>query len=162
MRLRAVVAAVGVAVIAIYAALMSLDSLVFYPLAAAPGQSLGEIHTQLTRYGMSVAVDTVFVVVVAAIGLVLAIGAAVVGLRTKMDAPMFGLLFLGLLVCGGIATFVTGVFVGMDIADSYAPSDSARTIWPGVLFVTSAAALVSIPLVAASRARWQKCPAAAD
>ncbi len=136
-----------------YAALMAVESLVLDPLAAVPGQSLAQIHAHLTHEGMDVAADISSVLTFSAIGVLLALAVAFFGLLVR--APVAGLViaFLSLLGLGAVAAFRNGFALGMDVADAYGTSGGAHTIWPGVLYITSVAALVAIPVVAIVAAR---------
>ncbi|WP_420368965.1 hypothetical protein [Curtobacterium sp. L1-20] len=141
---RIVVAVVGVVVVAAYAALLAVNALVLDPLAAVPGQSLEQIYARVD-VGNDVTQDVIGVVVVASIGVVLALTAAVVGLAARLPASVIAVLHLGVLAAGAVATFQSGFWLGMDVADSWPTDGGAHTIWAGVLYVTSLAALVAIP-----------------
>ena len=140
-------AATGVGVVAAYAALMAVESLVLDPLAAVPGQSLAQIHSHLTRAGMDVAADIWSVLIFSAVGVVLALVAAFVGLRTNVAAPGLAITFLGILALGAVVTFGNGFALGMDVADAYGISGGDHTIWAGALYTTSLIAAVAIPVV---------------
>ena len=141
---RIVVAVVGVVVVAAYAALLALNALVLDPLAAVPGRSLEQVYARVD-VGNDVTQDVVGVLVVAGIGVALGIAAAVVGLAARLPATVVAVLHLGVLAAGGLATFQSGFFLGMDVADSWPTDGAAHTIWAGVLYLTSLAALVAIP-----------------
>lgn len=144
---RIVVAVVGVVVVAAYAALLAVNALVLDPLAAVPGSSLTQIHARVDAAGMSVAGDVRGVVVIASIGVALAIAAAVVGLAARLPATVIAVMHLGVLAAGAVATFASGFFLGMDVADTGGTGGGAHTIWSGVLYLTSLAALVAIPVL---------------
>ncbi|MDM7889452.1 hypothetical protein QUG98_13415 [Curtobacterium sp. RHCJP20] len=144
---RIVVAVVGVVVVAAYAALLAVNALVLDPLAAVPGATLPEIHARVGAAGFSVAGDVRGVVVVASIGVVLALAASVVGLAARLPATVVAVMHLGVLAAGALATFQSGFWLGMDVADTFGTSGGAHTIWAGVLYLTSLAAFVAIPVV---------------
>ncbi|MDM7884482.1 MULTISPECIES: hypothetical protein [Curtobacterium] len=141
---RIVVAVVGVVVVAAYAALLAVNALVLDPLAAVPGRSLAQIYARVD-VSNDVTQDVVGVIVVAGIGIGLAVTAAAVGLASRLPATVIAVLHLGVLAAGGLATFQSGFFLGMDVADSWPTDGAAHTIWAGVLYLTSIAALVAIP-----------------
>ncbi|OEI68014.1 hypothetical protein [Curtobacterium sp. ER1/6] len=144
---RFVVAVVGVVVVAVYAALLALNALVLDPLAAVPGRSLAQIYARVDAMGSSSTGNVRGVLVVASIGVALAVAAAVVGLAARLPATVIAVLHLGVLAAGALATFQSGFFLGMDVADSFMTDGAAHTIWAGVLHLTSLAALVAIPAV---------------
>lgn len=145
-RARIVVAVVGVVVVAAYAALLAVNALVLDPLGAVPGRSLEQIYARVD-VGNDVAQDVVGVLVVAGIGVGLALTAAVVGLASRLPTTTIAVLHLGILAAGALATFQSGFWLGMDVADSWPTDGAAHTIWSGVLYLTSLAALIAIPAV---------------
>jgi hypothetical protein len=140
------VSVVGVAVVMAYAGLMALQALVLDPLAAVPGRSLAAILGALEGQGFDVAADVWSVLVTAAVGVLLAVGVAVWGTVDRLDPVISAVLFLALLVFGAPVTFGTGFALGMDVADGFGTDGASHTIWAGVLYGTSLAALVAIPL----------------
>ncbi|MFT2817684.1 hypothetical protein [Leifsonia sp. A12D58] len=150
MRQRMWVAVVGVVVVAVYAALMATQALVLDPLAAVPGQSLAEIHARLLEAGMDVRGDITSVIISAGFGVVLALAAAVLGIRRRMSALVMAVIFLAILALGAFVTFGSGFALGMDIADTYAVGGGAHTIWAGVLYMTSLTAFLSILAIGAA------------
>ncbi|WIE75408.1 hypothetical protein [Curtobacterium sp. MCSS17_007] len=144
---RIVVAVVGVVVVAAYAALIAVNALVLDPLAAVPGATLPQIHARVDAAGTSVAGDVRGVVVVAAVGVVLALAASIVGLAARLPATVVAVMHLGVLAAGALATFQSGFWLGTDVADTFPTHGGAHTIWSGVLYMTSLAALVAIPVV---------------
>jgi hypothetical protein len=139
---RSGVAVVGVGLVTVYAAILLLQSLVFDPLAAVPGQSLAQIHAHLLRDGADVRTDEVVVAVAAAVGAGLAVGAAILGLRQRFPPVVMALMFLVLLAFGAPITFATGFGLGMDVADSYGVSGGDHTLWAPALYLTSVASFV--------------------
>ncbi|MCS5492720.1 hypothetical protein [Curtobacterium flaccumfaciens] len=146
-RTRIVVAVVGVLVVTLYAALLTVQQLVLDPLAAVPGTSLGAIHAHLEGQGFDVRGDVVAVLVTAAIGVALAIVVATVTLWRQVEPHFVVAWMLGIIAAGAVPFFVAGFQLGMDVADGYGVSGGAHTAWAGVLYVTSLVALVAIPVV---------------
>ena len=144
MKQRVWVAVIGVVVVSCYATLMALLALVLDPLAAVPGQTLAEIHAQLTKAGWDVAGDITTVIIGAGIGVGLALATAVVGLWRRLSPVEMTAIFLAILALGAVATFVSGFSLGMDIADTFHVSGGAHTIWTGVLYLTSLSAFLAI------------------
>ena len=142
-----VVAGVGVLAVVVYAALLAVQELVLDPLAAVPGTPLATIYAHLDGQGFDVRSDVVGVVVIASIGVVLAIVVAVVTLWRRVEAHFVAVWFLGILAAGAVPAFAAGFQLGMDVADGYGIGGEDHTIWAGVLYVTSLVALVAIPLV---------------
>ncbi|SMQ70738.1 hypothetical protein [Agreia sp. VKM Ac-1783] len=150
---RILLAAVGVLLVAAYAALMAVESLVLDPLAAVPGATLGEIHARLAANGMDVGRDIAWVICTAAAGVVLAVAAAVVGLWRHLSLSTMAMIFLAIIAAGAVPAFLDGIHLGMDIADTYRGTGGAHTIWAGVLYVTSLAAVGGIVEVGIYRLR---------
>lgn len=146
-RTRIVVGVVGTLVVTLYAGLLALNALVLDPLGAVPGQSLAQIHAELTRQGFSVRTDTVIVIVVAAVGVLLAAGLSVLLLITRATAHVMATVLLAVVAFGAPASFWSGFALGMDVADGYGIGGGAQTIWSGVLYVTSLVALIAVPVV---------------
>lgn len=144
---RIVVGVVGTLVVALYAGLLALNALVLDPLGAVPGQSLGAIYRHLDAQGYQVRTDTVIVIVVAAVGVVLASGLSVLLLITRATAHVMAAVLLAVVAFGAPAAFWSGFALGMDVADGYGIGGGAHTIWAGALYVTSLVALVAIPVV---------------
>lgn len=150
MKQRIWVAVIGVLAVALYAALMATQALVFDPLAAVPGQTLAQIHARLMESGMDVTGDIMSVIISAAVGVALAVAAAVVGVWRRMPPLVMTVVFLAILALGAVATFGTGFALGMDIADTYFVSGGAHTIWAGVLYLTSLSAFLAILAIGAT------------
>lgn len=146
-RRRIVVAGVGVGAVIAYAALLAVQELVLDPLAAVPGTPLDVIYAHLDGQGFDVRSDVVGVLVIAAIGVVLALVVAVVTSWKRVGAHFVAAWFLGVLAAGAIPAFAAGFQLGMDVADGYGVSGEDHTVWAGVLYVTSVIALVAIPVV---------------
>jgi len=144
MNMRRVIAATGIIAVAMYSALLGVQALVLNPLAAVPGLSLDEIYADLRAAGANLTLDTVLVTIIAAIGPLLAIVAAVIGLGKRLPPLTMLALFLVILALGGVATFYSGFAVGMDVADTYMTTGGDHSGWDRVLYVTSLAALVAL------------------
>ncbi len=87
------------------------------------------------------------VLVTAGIGVLLAVGVAVIGLRRWVPVPVVAVMHLGLLALGAAATFQSGFFLGMDVADAYGVGGGDHGPSGPVLLGTSLVALVAIPVV---------------
>ncbi|PZE94554.1 hypothetical protein [Curtobacterium sp. MCBD17_008] len=144
---KTVVAVSGALVVTAYAALLAVNALVLDPLAAVPGKSLSEIYATVEAMGNSVAQDVVGVLVTAGIGFALAVASAFIGLSDRYSTHVIAVMHLGLVALGALATFQSGFFLGMDVADSFGVSGGAHGMGAAVLYGTSLAALVAIPAV---------------
>jgi hypothetical protein len=63
------------------------------------------------------------------------------------------MIFLAIIAVGAVPAFLDGIHLGMDIADTYRGTGGAHTIWAGVLYVTSLAAVGGIVEVGIYRLR---------
>lgn len=147
MHSRVVLPVVGAVVVTAYATLLALDALVFDPLAAVPGATLGQIHRRVEAIGMDVRQDVVGVLVTAGVGVALAAVFTVVAIRGRMPVLVAAVCHLGLLASGAVAVFQSGFFLEMDVADAYGVSGGAHSAWTGVLYGTSLAALAAVPVL---------------
>jgi len=157
--MRLVIAATGIIAVAMYSALLAVQALVLDPLAAVPGLSLDEIYADLREAGANLTLDTVLVTIIAAIGPLLAIVAAVIGLWKRLPPLTMLAFFLVILALGGGATFYSGFAVGMDVADTYMTTGGDHSGWDGVLYIISLGALIAlIPVLVIqcqrSKAAW--------
>jgi hypothetical protein len=160
---KAIVNIVGVVAVTAYAALQLLVALVLDPLEQVPGHSIAWIYARLAADPSNmdnVSFDIVSASVVAAIGIALAVAAAIVGGVTRLPAHLVAVIFLGILGLGGPMTFLNGFGLGMDIADSLGVGGSASPA-AFVLYGVSAlaiAAIVPVVLIGAATAqpRWAK------
>lgn len=151
MRNRVLLSVLGIVVVGAYAALMAYESLVLDPLAAVPGASLQDIHSHLTESGMNVEADIAAVIRTSAIGVGLAVIAAAVGIWRRVSPTTLAIMFLALVAAGAAPAFLNGFALGMDVADAYGVSGGAHTIWPGVLYMTSLAALIALVVLIVHR-----------
>jgi hypothetical protein len=147
MHARTVVSLGGVVAVTAYAAFLALHALVLDPLAAVPGRSLAAISARVDAIGMSTTQDVVGVLVTAGIGVALAIGVAVLGIRQRIPASVVAVGHLALLALGAVAVFQSGFFLGMDVADAYGVDGGDHGPSGPVLLGTSLVALVAIPAV---------------
>ena len=150
---RILLAAGGVVLVAAYAALMAVESLVLDPLAAVPGATLEEIHAYLTAAGDDVPGDIAWVIATASIGVVLAAATAIVGVWRRLSLSTLAIVFLAIVAAGAVPAFLDGFRLNMDIADTYGVSGGAHTVWAGVLYLTSLAAVGGIIGLAIYRSR---------
>ncbi|SMG23938.1 hypothetical protein [Agreia pratensis] len=150
---RVALAVGGVLLVSAYAALMAVESLVLDPLAAVPGATLGEIHARLTAAGEDVASDIAWVIVTASVGVVLAVSASIIGLWRRFSLSTMAMIFLAIVAAGAVPAFLDGFRLGMDIADTYGIGGGAHTIWAGVLYLTSLAAVGGIVTVGIYKVR---------
>ena len=146
-RIRIVVAVVGVLVVALYAALLTVNALVLDPLTAVPGATLAEIHAELSEQGFAVGADIATVIGIAVVGVLFAAGLSVLLLITRARAHVIAAVLLAVVVMGTPMSFVAAIALGMDVADAYGVGGGDHTIWSGVLYVTSLVALIGIPVV---------------
>lgn len=146
-RTRIVVGVVGTLVVTLYAGLLALNALVLDPLSAVPGQSLGAIYGHLAAQGYQVRTDVVAVLVIAAVGIALAVTVLIVALVRRTTAHVAAAWLLAIVAAGAVQVFGSGFQLGMDVADGYGIGGEDHTIWAGVLYVTSLVALLAIPVV---------------
>jgi hypothetical protein len=151
---RIIIALAGTVTVSAYAALMAYESLVLGPLAVVPGASLGEIHARLTESGVNVQAAIASVIRSSVFGVGLAIIAAAVGLWRRLSPFVMMIIFLAIVAAGAVPTLVHGAAHGADVAYIYGLSGGAHTIWTGVLYLTSLAALVGIVVLSVLRRRW--------
>ncbi|WIE71865.1 hypothetical protein [Curtobacterium sp. MCJR17_020] len=146
-RTRIVVGVVGTLVVTLYAGLLALNALVLDPLGAVPGLSLGAIYGHLDAQGYQVRADVVAVLVIAAVGIALAVTVLIVTLVRRTTAHVAAAWLLAIVAAGAVQVFGSGFQLGMDVADGYGIGGGDHTIWAGVLYVTSLVALLAIPVV---------------
>jgi hypothetical protein len=140
------VSSIGVLAVVAYAALGTVQILVLNPLAAAPGSTLPEIRRDLAATGGSLGEELVFGIL--GIGVVLAVGVAVVALVGRMPAALAAMVFLGLLVVGPMGYFAASFGAGMSLADAYGIGGADYSPWARPLYATSILALVVVIVVA--------------
>jgi hypothetical protein len=134
---------IGFVVVAGYAVIGALQILVWNPLAAVPGATLGEIHAQLAQANETLAAP--LVLAWAAIGTALAAAvlfAAAKGSITRTRGVV--VLDLLILVLAAPSHWFASFPAGMGIADAYATTGGDHAPWGMVLYAVSATVLVAL------------------
>lgn len=138
---RILIAALGTAAVTAYAVVMVLQIVVWNPLAAAPGLTLGEIRDVARSQGETVFTATPWVC--AAIGLGLAAATLLWALLTRATSiAAIVVAFLAIIVGGAPAYFVASFGPGMALADAFGISGGDHAPAGSVLMVTSSAAAI--------------------
>ena len=142
----------GFAVVAVYAITGALQILVWNPLAAVPGATLGQIRADMALAGESLSANGV--VAWAGIGLLLAGVILLVATtrRTSRVGPVVAA-YLVLLVFAAPGHFFVSFGPGMSLADTFRISGADHTPWGMVLYLVSAAALAGLIVVIIRAAR---------
>ena len=145
-------AAVGFAVVMLYAIAGALQILVWNPLAAVPGATLGQIRADMALAGESLSANGVLAW--AGIGLLLAGVILLVATmrRTSRVWPVVAA-YLVLLVFAAPGHFFVSFGPGMSLADTFLISGADHTPWGMVLYLVSAAALLTLIVVIIRAAR---------
>ncbi|TFD71608.1 hypothetical protein [Cryobacterium sp. Hb1] len=145
-------AAVGFTVVAAYAVAGALQILVWNPLAAVPGATLGQIRTNMTLANEPLNANGV--VIWAVIGLMLAAVVLVVTIVRHVSAvgPVVAA-YLVLLVFAAPGHFFVAFGPGMSIADTFMISGGDHAPWGVVLYLISAAALLTLIVLIIGAAR---------
>ncbi|WEO77673.1 hypothetical protein BJQ94_01050 [Cryobacterium sp. SO2] len=153
---------VGLVAIAAYAAVGATQTLVWNPLAAAPGTTLDEIRAALGRANESLGEP--LVLVWAIIGVVLAaLVVLLAALLPAMPAPVVLATDLWLLVLAAPAHMFVAFGAGMSLADTFGISGGDHAPWGALLYAISAVALLALvatTLRQVLRARHAALPAA--
>ena len=136
-------AAVGFAVVAAYSIVGALQILVWNPLAAVPGATLGQIRAEMALANESLTAD--LVVVWGAIGIVLATVILLVTIvrMTSRVGPVVAA-YLVLLVFAAPGHFFVSFGPGMSLADTFMISGGDHAPWGVVLYAVSAASLLAL------------------
>ncbi|MCA1306660.1 hypothetical protein LC082_07105 [Microbacterium esteraromaticum] len=142
MNRRGMVALAGVVAVALYAVWAAVQIFVLNPLAAAPGLTLDEVYAEMAAVGETMPVG--FALGVLAVGVVIAIVIAVLGMRADLDPDVLMLLFLIVLVLGAPAYFVASFAPGMSLADTFFISGADASPWAASLYITSLLASAGI------------------
>ena len=141
---RAVIAAVvGSATLAAYSITGAFQTLVWNPLAAVPGATLGEIYTALDDAGESLGAPRVFTW--SAVSVALAAAALIATILTK--APRASCViagYLALIVLAAPSHWFVAFTGGMGIADAFATSGGDHAPWGGLLYTASGLALLAL------------------
>ena len=141
-----VIAAIGTAAVAAYAAWAAVQILVLNPLAAMPGRSLAEIHADMDAAGQGVSIASTIGLL--AVGVVLAIAAlAVVIGRPGIPARAVAAVYLALLIAGALGYWFAAFSWGMSLADTYGISGGDHSPWARPLYAVSVAALAGLVAV---------------
>ncbi len=150
---RAVTAAsVGFAAVTMYAIVGVLQILVWNPLAAVPGATLGQIRADMARANEHLNANVV--VAWAGVGIVLATVVLLVAVvrRPRRVGPVVAA-YLLLLVFAAPGHFFASFGPGMSLADTYMISGADQAPWGVALYVVSAAALLALIVLIITTAR---------
>lgn len=138
-----VVSIIGALSVTAYAVWGAAQIIFLTPLAAVPGRSVGEIRAEMDAVGESpVDISPVLFLV---FGIVLAVGVAVLVIRTRGRADLAALVFLALLVLGGPAFFMASFGPGMSLSDTFMISGGVTL--PGVAPLYAVSALAALGCV---------------
>lgn len=130
----------GVLAVTAYAAFAAVQILVLNPLAAAPGLTLEEIRAEMASANESLGQEAAFFIL--GIGVVLAVGVAVVSIVAKAPPIVPGMTFLALLMFGTVAYFVASFTAGMGLADTFGIGGADYSPWAGPLYGVSVGAAI--------------------
>ncbi|TFC73558.1 hypothetical protein E3O45_11715 [Cryobacterium sp. TMS1-20-1] len=141
---RAVVAAAaGFAAVAAYAIVGALQILVWNPLAAVPGATLGQIRAEMARADESLTAN--WVLAWGGIGIVLAtvvLLVTIVRMNSRVEPVVAA--YLVLLIFAAPGHFFAGFGPGMSLADTFLVSGADHAPWGMLLYVVSAASLLAL------------------
>lgn len=154
---RAVLAAgVGSAVLTAYSIAGACQSLVWNPLAAVPGATLGEIYAAMDAAGETL--GTPRVIAWSAVGVALAlVGLIGTILKRAPRARHVVAGYLALLVLAAPSHMFVAFTGGMGIADAFATSGGDHAPWGGMLYLASGLALLALLALALLRsAGWRE------
>ncbi|MGW9550448.1 hypothetical protein ACWG8W_05285 [Citricoccus zhacaiensis] len=143
-------AAVVFFVVVAYATVAALQILVWNPLAAVPGMTLGQIRHAMEEANEALHIAPV--VIVLGLGVLLTAVLVTWMVRASGAAVHVVLLGLALVACGAPAYFVASFNAGMSLADAFAISGADVAPWGGVLLQISLVAFVAFWLVLLWRA----------
>jgi hypothetical protein len=153
---RAVLAAgAGSAVLAAYSIAGAFQTLVWNPLAAVPGATLGEIHAAMDTAGETLGAPRV--IAWSAVGVALAlVGLIGTVLERAPRARHVIAGYLALLVLAAPSHMFVAFTGGMGIADAFATSGGDHAPWGGMLYLASGLALLALLALAFVRtAGWR-------
>ncbi|HSL36877.1 MAG TPA: hypothetical protein VK883_08615 [Arthrobacter sp.] len=141
---RAVIAAgIGSAALAAYSITGAFQTLVWNPLAAVPGATLGEIYAALDDADESLGAPRV--IVWSVVGVALAAVALIATILTK--APRASCViagYLAFIVLAAPSHWFVAFTGGMGIADAFATSGGDHAPWGGLLYTASGLALLAL------------------
>ncbi|GAA1660852.1 hypothetical protein GCM10010977_25440 [Citricoccus zhacaiensis] len=143
-------AAVVFLVVVAYATVAALQILVWNPLAAVPGMTLGQIRHAMEEANEALHIAPVIIVL--GLGVLLTAVLVTWMVRAGGAAVHVVLLGLALVACGAPAYFVASFNAGMSLADAFAISGADVAPWGGVLLQISLVAFVAFWLVLLWRA----------
>lgn len=129
----------GFAVVLLYSVAGVLQTLVWNPQAAVPGETLGQIHAEMAKAHESLSVP--WVIAWGLIGFLLAVGILFQGLRRKIPAGRAALLNLVLIMLAAPSHWFASIPASMGLADTFYISGGDHSPWGAVLYLVSAAAL---------------------
>jgi hypothetical protein len=134
---------IGLVVVVGYALVGALQILVWNPLAAVPGTTLGEIHARLEQANETLAAP--LVLAWAVVGTALA-AAVLLAAANRSISRVRGVVVLDLLilVLAAPSHWFASFPAGMGIADAYGTTGGDHTPWGVVLYAVSGAALVGL------------------
>lgn len=142
-RFSLVIASLGTLLVFGYALLAVMQILWLNPLAAAPGMQLDKIWEDVAVANESMHVPVVLGIM--AIGpLVAMLVLVTAALRPKTIPLVIAVVYLLILIHGAIAYFWASFGPGMSLADTYGISGGDHSPWAIPLYLTSAAALMSL------------------
>ena len=141
---RAVIAAgVGSAALAAYSIAGAFQTLVWNPLAAVPGATLGEIYAALDAAGESLGAPRV--IAWSAVGVALAAVALIATILAEAPgASCVAAGYLALIVLAAPSHWFVAFTGGMGIADAFATSGGDHAPWGGLLYTASGLALLAL------------------
>ena len=144
-------AIVGFALVLVYAIVGALQILVWNPLAAVPGATLGQIRADMALADEHLTATGV--VIWAGIGVVLGAVVLLVAVRKSSRVGPVIAAYLVLLVLAAPGHLFAGFGPGMSLADTFMISGADHAPWGIVLYVVSAAALAGLIVVIIRAAR---------
>lgn len=147
-------AVLGSAALVAYSIAGAFQTLVWNPLAAVPGATLGEIHSAMTEAGESLGAPRV--ITWSAVGIAMAVAGMIGTLRA--DAPRAGqvaVTYLALLVLAAPSHMFVAFTGGMGIADAFATHGGDHAPWGALLYLASGMALVVLAGTAVWRTKFR-------
>ncbi|MDP9983722.1 hypothetical protein J2W14_003145 [Pseudarthrobacter oxydans] len=141
---RAVIAAgIGSAALAAYSIAGAFQTLVWNPLAAVPGATLGEIYAALDDADESLGAPRVIAWSVVGVALAaVALIAAILAKAPRASCVIAG--YLALIVLAAPSHWFVAFTGGMGIADAFATSGGDHAPWGGLLYTASGLALLAL------------------
>ncbi|MCW1804279.1 hypothetical protein [Brachybacterium squillarum] len=143
---------IGAAAVLAYAAFAALQIQVLNPLATMPGSTLQEIHDAIARRDSEDTMGWGLMTVTLLIGPVVAVIAATLGARGRLNAGTVVMIMLGLLSLGSLGYLVASFPAGMTLADTFMVGGADHAPWATVLHTISAVSLFALAGAVISRA----------